>query len=71
MRPGKPVRAGDDRWVEYLIRIGNELSVPLSVASHTDRVSVALGDGHEADVVVVAFVAPKGPVMASPEAAPA
>jgi hypothetical protein len=46
----------------HLKRIGNELGIPLSPAPHCDRVSVWLGDGHEVDIVVVAFIASKAPI---------
>lgn len=60
-----PVPTEDRRWTQYLTRIGNQVGIRLSVESHTDRVSVSLGGGCEADVVVVAFRVQKGPAALS------
>ena len=49
------ISAGDSRWTEYLNRIGSELAVTLSEATHTSRVSVPLAAGHHADIVVATF----------------
>jgi len=54
-----PVAGKDDRWTEYLGRINRELGIELSVTQHCTRVSVSLGDGCDADVIVIAFAVPR------------
>jgi hypothetical protein len=54
-----PVAGKDDRWTEYLDRIGRELGIELSVTRHCTRVSVALSAGCDADVIVIAFAVPR------------
>jgi len=56
-----PVPSGDGRWTEYLDEIGEKLGLALSVDRHTARISISIGGGHEADVVVIAFAASKDP----------
>lgn len=54
-----PVEAGDGRWMDYLNRIGSELGISLVESEHTSRVTVPLGNGHLADIVVTTFGVPK------------
>jgi len=61
-----PVPCDDERWAEYLDRIGKELGLALSVAQHSARISISIAGGREADVVVVAFTISKGPQAPSP-----
>jgi hypothetical protein len=50
-----PVACADERWIEYLERIGKELGLVLSASRNAARISISVGGGHTADVVVVAF----------------
>ncbi len=53
-----PVPCDDNRWTDYLFRIGKKLGVTLRVDRHTSRVSIRLGSASRADVIVVAFTVP-------------
>ena len=54
-----PVEAGDDRCMDYLKRIDEELGISLSDREHTSRVTVPLSARHQADIVVATFGVPK------------
>jgi hypothetical protein len=60
-----PVPCGDERWTEYLDRIGKELGLALSVGQHAARVRISIGRRRQADLVVVAFAISKGPEVQS------
>src|SRR5688572_13414682 len=46
-----PVEAGDQRWMDYLKRIGSELNIDLTEHQHTSRTTVPLNDSHQADII--------------------
>jgi hypothetical protein len=50
-----PVPSADNRWKEYLHRIGDGLGLPLSEAEHCTRVHVTLDGGHRTEIVVCSF----------------
>lgn len=54
-----PVACADDRWTEYLNRIGSALAVNLSESSHTSRVTIPLEDDCHADVIIATFMMSK------------
>jgi hypothetical protein len=55
-----PVACGDgDKWLPYLDRIGSKFGVTLSDGQHTSRVTIPIGDGYHADILIVTFVVPK------------
>lgn len=56
-----PVSRDDERWVEYLERISNELGLALSARQKTERVSIQIGSDCRVDVVVIAFAISKDP----------
>lgn len=59
-----PVQGNDQRWAEYLVRIGNETGVLLSAHQHTTRVSVPIGSNDATGVIVISFVAAKARLRA-------
>jgi len=50
-----PIPPRDRRWLEYLERIANELSIPLREEDHSSRLRITLGVGNEADLIVATF----------------
>jgi hypothetical protein len=61
-----PIASGDNRWVEYLNRIGFELGEELSESNHTSRVTIPLTANCAADILIATFqVAKQRPVGTS------
>lgn len=50
-----PVPRGDDRWVQYLDRIGQELQLSLSREAHASQVTLPISSAYSADMVVCCF----------------
>ena len=50
-----PVPVGDDRWLQYLDRIGHELQLELSREIHATQLTLPISPVHSADVVVCCF----------------
>lgn len=50
-----PVPRGDDRWLQYLDRIGHELQLSLSREAHASQITLPISSAHSADVVVCCF----------------
>ena len=56
-----PVPPGDQRWLQYLDRIGNELQLSLSRESHATQITLPISRVHSADVVICCFpISPQG-----------
>jgi hypothetical protein len=54
-----PIPDGDDRWEEYLDRIGEGVGVDLKVADTCVTHTVTLEHGNQADVIVCVFAVPR------------
>jgi len=50
-----PIPRGDDRWLQYLDRIGHELQLPLSREAHAIQITLPISSAYSADVVVCCF----------------
>jgi hypothetical protein len=54
-----PVPCGDNRWTEYLSRIGSGLGLSLTEGHHASRVRLPINDACQADIVVSTFTVAK------------
>ncbi len=50
-----PVPRGDQRWLQYLDRIGRELDLTLSREAHATQITLPISPTHSADVVICCF----------------
>jgi len=50
-----PIPPKDRRWIEYLERISDELSISLTENEHTTRVNIPLRHGYSSDLIVSCF----------------
>jgi hypothetical protein len=50
-----PIPIGDDRWLQYLERIGHELQLTLSREAHATQITLPISPAHSADVVICCF----------------
>ncbi len=57
-----PIPIGDDRWLQYLERIGHELQLTLSREAHATQITLPISPAHSADVVICCF--PISPLLA-------
>jgi len=54
-----PVPPGDDRWQQYLDRIGHDLQLTLSRETHATQITLPISSEHSADVVICCFPIPQ------------
>ena len=50
-----PIPIGDNRWLQYLERIGHELQLTLSREAHATQITLPISPAHSVDVVICCF----------------
>lgn len=54
-----PIPSGDQRWHEYLERVGRELQISLSPKLHAAQITLPISSQHSADVAICCFPVPR------------
>lgn len=54
-----PIPSGDQRWHEYLERVGRELQISLSPKLYAVQVALPISSQHSADVAICCFPVPR------------
>lgn len=50
-----PIPISDNRWLQYLKRIGHELQLTLSREAHATQITLPISPAHSVDVVICCF----------------